>query len=45
MTKTLQSSSGEKTKDQIENESKMFEELRKKMSTKEFVEQYNKGLA
>ena len=45
MTKTLQSSSGEKTKEQIENESQMFEELRKKMSTKEFVEQYNKGLA
>ena len=44
MTKTLQSSSGEKTKEQIENESQMFEELRKKMSTKEFVEQYDKGL-
>ncbi|MFB5632793.1 MAG: hypothetical protein ACE5Q9_05665 [Nitrosopumilus sp.] len=44
ITKTLQSSSGEKTKDQIENESQMFEELRKKMSTKEFVEQYDKGL-
>ena len=45
MTKTLQSSFGEKTKDQIENESQMFEELRKKMSTKEFVEQYDKGLS
>ena len=45
MTKILQSSSGEKTKDQIENESQMFEDLRKKMSTKEFVEQYDKGLA
>ncbi|RMW38032.1 MAG: hypothetical protein EA446_06110 [Nitrosopumilus sp.] len=45
MTNTLQSSSGEKTKEQIENESQMFEELRKKMSTKEFVEQYEKGLA
>ncbi|AFS80475.1 hypothetical protein NKOR_02905 [Candidatus Nitrosopumilus koreensis AR1] len=44
-TKTLQSSSGEKTKDQIETESKLFEELRKKMSTKEFVEQYDKGLS
>ncbi len=44
MTNTLQSSSGEKTKDQIENESQMFEELRKKMSTKEFAEQYDKGL-
>ena len=44
MTNTLQSSSGEKTKEQIENESQMFEELRKKMSTREFVEQYDKGL-
>lgn len=43
-TKILQSSSGEKSKEQIENESKLFEELRKKMSTKEFVEQYGKGL-
>ena len=45
MTKILQSNSGEKTKEQIENESQLFEELRKKMSTKEFVEQYDKGLA
>ena len=44
MTATLQSSSDEKTKDQIEKESQMFEDLRKKMSTKEFVEQYDKGL-
>ncbi|KEQ55831.1 hypothetical protein AAA799E16_01256 [Marine Group I thaumarchaeote SCGC AAA799-E16] len=44
MTKILQLSAGEKTKEQIENESQMFEELRKKMSTKEFVEQYDKGL-
>ena len=44
MTTTLQSNSGEKTKEEIENESQMFEELRKKMSTKEFVEQYAKGL-
>ncbi|AJM92924.1 MULTISPECIES: hypothetical protein [Nitrosopumilus] len=43
-TKSLQSNSGEKTKEQIKNESKLFEELRKKMSTKEFVEQYDKGL-
>lgn len=43
-TKILQSNSGEKTKEQIENESQMFEELRKQMSTKEFVEQYDKGL-
>ncbi|ABX12458.1 hypothetical protein [Nitrosopumilus maritimus] len=45
MTKTLQSNPDEKTKEQIENESQMFEELRKKISTKEFVEQYDKGLA
>ena len=44
MTATLQSNSGEKTKEEIENESQMFEELRKKMSTREFVEQYDKGL-
>ena len=45
MTQILQSNTGEKTKEEIENESQMFEELRKKMSTKEFVEQYDKGLA
>ena len=45
LTKTLQSNPNEKTKEQIENESQMFKELRKKMSTKEFVEQYDKGLA
>ncbi|WP_428326633.1 hypothetical protein [Nitrosopumilus sp.] len=44
-TTKLQSNSGEKTKEEIENESQMFEDLRKKMSTKEFVEQYDKGLA
>ena len=44
-TKILQSSSGEKSKEEIEKESSMFEELRKKMSTKEFVEQYQKGLS
>lgn len=44
-TKILQSSSGEKSQEEIENESSMFEELRKKMSTKEFVEQYQKGLS
>ena len=31
-----------KTKTEIENQSKMFERLREFMSTKEFVEQYNK---
>ena len=44
-TKMLQSSSGEKSKEEIENESRIFEDLRKKMSTKEFVEQYQKGLS
>ncbi len=44
-TQTLQSNSNEKIRDKIENESKLFEELRKKMSTKEFVEQYDKGLS
>lgn len=44
-TKILQLSSDEKSKEEIEKESGMFEELRKKMSTKEFVEQYQKGLS
>ena len=44
-TKILQSSSGEKSQKEIEKESHMFEDLRKKMSTKEFVEQYQKGLS
>ncbi len=45
-TKNLQSQSqGEKSKEEIENESADFEELRKQMSTKEFVEQYDKGLS
>lgn len=44
-TKILQSSSGNKSKEEIEKESEMFEDLRKKMSTKEFVEQYQKGLS
>ncbi len=44
-TKNLQSQNQtEKSKEEIENESKVFEELRRKMSTKEFVEQYDKGL-
>jgi len=34
----------EKTKDIIENEAKLYEELRQLMSTKEFVEQYDKGM-
>ena len=45
-TKNLQSgNSGEKSKEQTESDAKLFEELRQKMSTKEFVEQYDKGLS
>ena len=44
-TKNLQSQNqGEKSQEQFEKESEIYEELRKKMSTKEFVEQYDKGL-
>ena len=46
MTKNLQSgNSGEKSKEQIEFDAKLFEELRQTMSTKEFVEQYEKGIS
>ena len=46
ITTNLQSSSsGQKSKEEIENEAKQYEELRQKMSTKEFVEQYGKGLS
>ena len=42
-TKNLQSGSSEqKSKEDIENDAKLYEDLRKKMSTKEFVEQYDK---
>ena len=45
-TKNLQSGTSEqKSKEDIENDAKLYEELRKKMSTKEFVEQYDKGLS
>jgi len=45
-TKKLQSgNTGEKSKEEIESEAKLFEELRQKMSTREFVEQYDKGLS
>lgn len=44
-TRILQSGSGQKSKEDIENEAKFYEELRQKMSTKEFVEQYDKGLS
>ena len=44
-TKKLQSGNpNNKSKEEIELEAKLFEELRQKMSTREFVEQYNKGL-
>jgi hypothetical protein len=46
MTKNLQSgNSGEKSKEEIESDAKLFEELRQTMSTKEFVEQYEKGIS
>jgi len=45
-TQNLQSvSSEQKSKEDIENDAKLYDELRKKMSTKEFVEQYNQGLS
>ena len=44
-TKNLQSGNIEKSKEEIENEAKQYEELRQTMSTKEFVEQYDKGLS
>ncbi len=44
--KNLQSRGSEqKSKEDTENEAKLYEELRQKMSTKEFVEQYDKGLS
>ena len=46
MTKSLQSKNSEqKSKDDAENEAKLYENLRKMMSTKEFVEQYGAGLS
>ncbi|MDH3619139.1 MAG: hypothetical protein OES14_08205 [Nitrosopumilus sp.] len=33
-----------KTKEEVENQAKMYEELRQIMSTKEFVDQYSNGL-
>jgi len=44
--KNLQSSNSEqKPKNEIESEAELYEELRQTMSTKEFVEQYDKGLS
>lgn len=46
MTKNLQSrNSGKQSKEQIESDAKLFEELRQTMSTREFVEQYEKGIS
>jgi len=46
LTKNLQSENpGEKSKEQIELDAKLFEDLRQTMSTKEFVEQYENGLS
>lgn len=43
-TQSLQLGNREKSKEETESEAKLFEELRQKMSTKEFVEQYDQGL-
>jgi glutamyl-tRNA reductase len=40
--KEIQNTNNQKTKEKIEEQAKMYEDLRKLMSTKEFVEQYNK---
>lgn len=46
LTKKLQSgNSGEKSKEQTEPDTMLFDELRQNMSTKEFVEQYENGLS
>ncbi|MDH5463792.1 MAG: hypothetical protein OEY17_03805 [Nitrosopumilus sp.] len=46
MTKTLQSENfTEKSKEQIEYDAKLFEDLRQKMSTREFVQQYEIGIS
>lgn len=46
MTRALQSgNSTEKSKEKIESDAKLFEELRQKMSTKEFVDQYETGIS
>ena len=37
-------STEEKTKEIIENEARLYKELRELMSTKEFVEQYDAGI-
>ena len=42
--KNMTTNQPEKTKEDLANQAKMYEELRQIMSTKEFVEQYNNGL-
>ena len=42
--KVLAKESGQKSKESIETEAKLYKELRELMSTKEFVEQYENGL-
>ena len=41
---SLSQNSEQKTKQTIENEAKLYKELRELMSTKEFVEQYDSGI-
>jgi len=45
MTNLKSNKEKEKTKEIIESEAKLYEKLRQTMSTKEFVEQYDKGLS
>lgn len=40
----MMKSQSNRTKDEIENQAKMYERLRQLMSTREFVDQYQKGL-
>ena len=42
--KNMTTNQSGKTKEDLGNQAKMYEELRQIMSTKEFVEQYNNGL-
>jgi len=42
--KTIANESDQKSKERIEEEAKLYKELRDLMSTKEFVEQYENGL-
>lgn len=42
--KNMTKNQGNKTKEEVENQAKIFEKLRQMMSTKEFVNQYHGGL-